>query len=105
MEVNSESCAWRDDGWYNERPYDHTHFITDTISVCKQCAITLRMVHVLYDSGFYEWQHVRDAFISGEIFDVPGIGAVSAYRLMDILDVIIKSEKKLVATESTEDAE
>ena len=62
----------------------HTHYTDDSISVCDQCAVDLRMVGRLREAGITKWGQVTEFYANGELFQLSGIGEKSALILMDV---------------------
>lgn len=50
------------------------HCSTDSLSVCKECGITLKMVNRLHDHGIHTWANVGTAFYDRSIHNLSGVG-------------------------------
>ena len=73
-----------DDTGFEEALTNCKHKNTDSITVCDECEITLRMVRALRNFGFIKWGDVENGYRTGELFEIKGIGIVSTLKLMDV---------------------
>lgn len=59
----------------------HTHYKTDSVSVCQDCDINLRLVNALSKNGIFKWGQVRTARKGTDLIFMQGVGERSQIRL------------------------
>jgi hypothetical protein len=59
----------------------HSHHINDSITVCCECGINLKLIHSLQENNLIEWWQLRLAIKDGRLHTLGGVGEVSVRKL------------------------
>lgn len=62
----------------------HTHYPSDSVSVCKECGITLRLVNTLQQHGLHTYSLVQAAYSSGTLRELDRIGIKSLTAIVEM---------------------